>query len=380
MAHVTREQPALYPPGLQHAPAMEKLKFFKNVIIEHDQFDDTIEQLDDHVQSGLKGTMIVLVGPAGVGKSSIGETACSRMNQEFFERFPGDLHTIPAAMIEAWAPESDKFDWQDFYEQLLTVLQVPLIGATLPEVKRVIAGRELLLPLFSNAGQPTLRELRNRLRRAIKDERRPSMIFVDEASSVLVSPRKERVKRQANTLRSIVNKVETLLVLSGAYDLYDLVLETGQLARRGQVVHMRGYLKSEHDSFCRALIALQNSMPLDQSCNLTQHADQLAEQSLRTVGHLKYILLRALGEHYRTKQPIDRDLLARAFYKPAQLEVMENEMYDGYEKIERHRHPDDHRVRDGEAPRASKTVDDKVPKSGRKAHVGKPKPERRPIG
>ncbi|NUX57669.1 AAA family ATPase [Paraburkholderia youngii] len=378
MAHVTRQQPALYPPGLEHATTKEKLEFFEGVIIEHDLFDDTLEQIDDHAKSGLRGSMVVLVGPAGAGKSSIGDTACSRMNREFFELFPDDLHTIPAALIEAWSPEFDKFDWQDFYELILTVLQVPLIADTLPEVRRVIAGRELVLPLFPNAGRPTLRDLRQRLRRAVSD-RRPSMLFVDEASSVLVSPR-QGVRRQANTLRSIVNKVHTLLVLSGAYDLYDLVLETGQLARRGQVVHMRGYFESELEPFGRALIALQNCMPLDPPCNLENHVDRLAEQSLRTVGHLKYILLRALGEHCRTKQPIDGDMLERAFYKPAQLETMRNEMYDGYWKVEQRRHPDDHRVGDDQAPAASKTGDDKVPKTGRKAHVGKPKPSRKPIG
>lgn len=378
MAHVTRKQPALYPPGLEHATTKEKLEFFEEVIIEHDLFDDTLEQIDDHAKSGLRGSMVVLVGPAGAGKSSIGDTACSRMNKEFFEQYPGDLHTIPAALVEAWAPEFDRFDWQDFYELILKVLQVPLIGDTLPEVRRIIAGRELVLPLFSVAGRPTLRVLRQRLRRGVAD-RQPSMIFVDEASSVFVSPR-QGVRRQANTLRSIVNKVHTLLVLCGAYDLYDLVLETGQLARRGQVVHMRGYFKSEEEPFGKAVIALQNCMPVDPPCNLENHVDRLAEQSLRTVGHLKYILLRALGEHCRTKQPIDGDVLKRAFYKPAQLETMRREMYDGYQKVEQRRHPDDDRVGNDHEPAASKTGDEKTPKTGKKARVGKPKPRRSPIG
>lgn len=378
MANVTRRQPASFPAGLQCAPAEEKLKFFSEVVIGHDLFDEKMQEIDYHVQSRLKGTMIMLVGPSGVGKTSMGDTACSTINKGFFTRFPDDLHTIPAASIEAWAPENEKFDWTDFYEQLLAVLQVPLIEATLPEVKRVIAGREMWLPMLSNGGRPNLRDLRKRLRRAVTD-RRPSMLFVDEASNILVAPKDKRIKRQANTLRSIVNKVDTLLVLSGAYDLYDLVLQTGQLARRGQIVHMRGYLKSEEKSFCKALIALQNAMPLEMPCSLMDHADLLAEQSLRTVGHLKYILLRVLRDHYMSKRPIDEEMLRRACYKPAQLEVMRIEMYDGYKKVEQCRHPDDRRtVHDTSS--GSNTNDDNVLESGRRKRIGKPKPSRGAIG
>lgn len=378
MANVIRKQRALYPDALLAAPAEDKLQFFKDSIIEHDQFKDAVGQIEDIVKSGLQGTMVVLVGPAGVGKSSIGDAVSNRINQKFFELYPDDKHTIPAALVEAWAAEVDRFDWHDFYEMLLCALQTPLVTASLPEVKHVIAGRELWLPLIACHSRPTLRTLRQRLRRAVS-MRMPSLLFVDEASNVLVSPRHERVKRQANTLRSIVNKVNTRLILSGAYDLYDLVLESGQLARRGEVIHFRPYLKSENESFGKALLAMQDCMPAKGGCNLEKYADDLATQSLRTVGHLKYILLRALTYSYNKKRPIDSELLARAFYKPAQLERMRTDMYDGYWRVERCQHPDDKRdlkliggVRDG--------GNDQPKISGRRQHVGKTRPDRKAVG
>lgn len=377
MANAFRRQCPLYPPGLADGPADVKLQFFKDAIIEHQLFNESIEQIGDFVKSGLKGTMVVLVGPAGVGKSSLGESACSKMNKAFFEQYPHDMHTIPAAIVEAWGPEFDRFDWYDFYELLLHVLQAPLVEATLPEVKRVIAGRAIEIPLVSSNCAPTIRTLRQRLRRVVVD-RNPSMLFVDEASNILVAPRQERVKRQANTLRSIVNKVQTLLVLSGAYDLFDLVLQSGQLARRGQVVHFRAYVRSEVEAFCKALIAMQNCMPMKKQCDLTKYADILAEQSLLTVGHLKYILLRALKDHYKLGRPIDEEILARAFYKPDQLEMMRADMYDGYERIEHHRHPDDHRIKTDGPHESSKRSGEERMRPGQR--VGKTKPGRREIG
>jgi AAA domain len=378
VANVTRKQRPLYRDELLAAPTEVKLQFFKDSIIEHDQFKATVEQIGDIVKSGLQGTMVVLVGPAGVGKSSIGDEICNTINQTFFKLNPEDKHTIPAALVEAWAAEGDRFDWHDFYEMLLFALQAPLITASLPEVKRVIAGREVWLPLIACHSRPTLRTLRQRLRRAVS-MRTPSLLFVDEASNVLVSPRHVRVKRQANTLRSIVNKVNTRLVLSGAYDLYDLVLESGQLARRGEVIHFRPYLKSEDESFAKALLAMQDCMPVKGGCDLMKYADDLARQSLRTVGHLKYILLRALTYSYNKKKPIDEEILAHAFYKPAQLQRMKTDMYDGYWRVEQCQHPDDER--DLKLINGVQEVShDQPKKAGRKEHVGKTKPDRKAIG
>ncbi|MFM0046926.1 AAA family ATPase [Paraburkholderia sediminicola] len=325
-----------------NAPIKVRLQYFKNAILGHDIFDDVLEKIEAAIECGLPGTMLVLVGPAGVGKSSVGDVLHKRVSEDFFEANPDDKHTIPSVLLEAWSGEEGRFDFKEFYEQILEALQAPLISNTLPEVKRVICGREFFLPDITNRRAPTVSAYRARLRRSIS-ERKPRFLFFDEASAIIASSKPDRVRSKSNTLRSMVNSSNTTMILSGAYDLYDLVLQTGQLARRGDVIHMPAYLPSQKRKFAKVLYALQDLMPMKGGCDLTPFADDLSNQSLFTTGLLKKILTNAIALSDKLKRPIDEEILSLSYYKPAQLEKLQLEMFDGYYKVEGVQHPNDKR-------------------------------------
>ena len=368
----------LYPRELEAAAAPVRLAYFKDSIVAHPMFDAKLAELRSLVGSGLRGTMLVLVGPAGVGKSALGEVLCQMENREYFDTVPDDPHRIPAAWVEAWASERDRFDWVDFYESILGALQIPLIGESVPEIKRTLAGREVVMPVFDRHPRPTLRILRQRLRRALV-MRSPALIFVDEASNILLSREHEHVKRQANTLRSIVNRADTRLLLTGAYELYELVTQSGQLARRGEVIHFRPYQQDEAEQFMLGLIALQNCMPLSRRPSLGCFVDKLFEQSLGCIGHLKRILVRAMSIAMAEGKQIDDSILLHSFYPPATLERLRQEIRLGYRRIEGKPHPDEPEQTDseqgpGDAATVGRTA---VGKSvSRSKHVGRTTPSR----
>ncbi len=391
MAKNSNVKHALYPDDLLKAPPEKKLDFFMKSIVEHDEFVDARKQMEARIEDALPGTLILLVGPAGIGKSALGGHITTKINTDFFLANPDDKHTIPAAMIEAWAPETDRFDWHDLYEMLLTALQAPLIDASLPEVRRKLAGIEVWQPLITSYSRPSLRTIRQRLRRAVQ-MRSPDLIFIDEASNILISPHPQRVKRQGNTLRSIVNKSNARLAISGAYDLYALATKSGQLSRRAEVLHFKPYLRSEKHKFAKALFSLQQAMPVEGRCDLSKYADQLFDQSLGSVGHLKRILAKALSNMYRNNRTeMDLELLSYGFYKAAQLQTLRCEMFDGYWTVEGRLHPDDGRKlaelpsvmfdiatdRLSEGPSEEPTAT--AQRRGRKDHVGKPLPDRKPL-
>ncbi|MGF6973623.1 hypothetical protein QFZ94_002050 [Paraburkholderia sp. JPY465] len=330
------------PEDVLRAPLKVRLEYFKNAIVSHNIFDDVMEKIEAAIECGLPGTMLVLVGPAGVGKSSVGDVLHRKVSEEFFKSHPEDMHTIPSALIEAWSGEDGRFDFKDFYEQILEALQAPLISNTLPEVKKVICGREFFLPDITQRRAPTVSVYRARLRRSIQ-ERKPFVLFFDEGSAIIASSKPERVRQKSNTLRSMVNKSSTTMILSGAYDLYDLVLQTGQLARRGDVIHMAPYLPKQVKEFAEVLYAFQDIMPVKGGCNLEPFAEDLSKQSLRTTGLLKKILINAIAISDKEKRPIDKEILSESYYKPAQLEKLELEMFDGYLKVEGVQHPNDKR-------------------------------------
>lgn len=382
MARATRrKRVCACPDAILDAPLRVKLAFFKNVIVHHPGFDEVLRKIEDSIESGLPGTMLILVGPAGVGKSSLGDLLHRRVSEAFFADSPDDKHTIPSALIEAWSPEEGRFDWRDFYQQLLQALQAPLIQETLPEVKKVIAGREFWVPDITVRRGATVTALKSRLRLALK-MRNPSLIFIDEASAVIGSGSQERVKTKSNTLRSVVNNSNTTMVLSGAYDLYQLVLHTGQLARRGDVIHFPAYLPNQTAEFGKVLVSLQELLPIKGGCDLDVFADELAEQSLRNIGLLKRILTKALAAAERRKRPIDAEILAQCYYKPEQLKVLETEMFDGYLLVEGHRHPNDPRRLSSPATNDKSPSNRDPQKPVRTTHrrVGRTAPARNPIG
>ena len=364
------------PEDLLDAPLKVRLKYFKKVIVSHDIFDDVMEKIVTAIECGLPGTMLVLVGPAGVGKSSVGDVLHREVSEEFFKSNPEDKHTIPSVLLEAWAGEDGRFDFKEFYEQILEALQAPLISNTLPEVKKIICGREFFLPDITQRRAPTVSAYRSRLRRSIR-ERKPSVLFFDEASAIIASSKSDRVRSKSNTLRSMVNNSNTTMILSGAYDLYDLVLQTGQLARRGDVIHMTSYLPNQVKGFAKILYAFQEIMPVKGGCDLEPFAEDLAEQSLCTTGILKKILTNAIVLSDKKQRPIDAEILSESYYKPAQLKKLELEMFDGYLKVEGVQHPND--TRDLEAEQGGEGADeakdkDKGPKRLRR--VGRTAPSR----
>ncbi|MBB3262285.1 hypothetical protein F4827_007097 [Paraburkholderia bannensis] len=330
------------PEDVLRAPLKVRLEYFKNAIVSHNIFDDVVEKIEAAIECGLPGTMLVLVGPAGVGKSSVGDVLHRKVSEEFFKSNPEDIHTIPSALIEAWAGEDGRFDFKDFYEQILEALQAPLISNTLPEVKKVVCGREFFLPDITQRRAPTVAAYRARLRRSIR-ERKPFLLFFDEGSAIIASSNPGRVRQKSNTLRSMVNNSSTTMILSGAYDLYDLVLQTGQLARRGDVIHMAPYLPKQVKEFAEVLYSFQDIMPVKGGCNLEPFAENLSKQSLCTTGILKKILINAIKISDKKERPIDEEILSESYYKPAQLEKLELEMFDGYFKVEGIQHPNDKR-------------------------------------
>jgi hypothetical protein len=334
----------LYPLELLTAPMQVRLQFFQDSIVSHALFDECSEEINQYIRGRRHETIVMLIGASGAGKSALAQKLHGEICSDFFAQFPDDVRTIPAILAEPWAEERDRFDWIDLYEELLARLQVALISDSLPEVVKVIAGREFVLPDIYNQRRPTLRTLRQRFRRSVI-ERDTRVVFLDEATNVMLSEEKKRVRRRATTLRSMVNRLPTLIVACGAYDLYDLALQSGQLARRGNIVHLRTYLPSEQESYAKALIALQNCLPCKiDGGNIDRFGDLLEAQSLRSVGHTKRILMNALTRACNLNKPINKEILERSCYKREQLEVLKDDIFDGYHLVEGVRHPEDKRT------------------------------------
>ncbi|KVK96204.1 hypothetical protein WJ45_19990 [Burkholderia ubonensis] len=284
--------------------------------------------------------MIILTGPAGVGKSVACESLVQNLIKAHFQQFPDDTQTIPAIMVEAAGPRTDRFDWCELDRAILQALQIPMIDATLPMVTRTIDGRLVDVPLVESRSHPTSRSLRARFRLAL-DQRNPVALVIDEASNILTSPKPADVKRQANVLKTIINTSKTRLILTGAYDLYELATKSGQLARRSPIIHFEPYCRDNLEGFTKAVLTFQQYLPFDEPFCLEPHIPELFLQSLGCVGLLKNILDEAVDLAISEgKKNITVSMLRRGYYRPQQLATFKHEIFDGYRLIEGSDYPD----------------------------------------
>ncbi|WP_322093624.1 ATP-binding protein [Paraburkholderia bannensis] len=371
-----RDDGILYPRGLENAEINQRVDYFNEAMIKHYYFDQTISDANRYLQTRMRGTVIIIVGPAGVGKTALCELLCDQANASYFASHPDDQFVIPAVGIEALAPEreGEAFDWDEFKINLLERLQIPLVGESLPAVNQMILGKKVLVPQYDVGVKGIRRALRRRLISGI-DVRNPTLVFVDEAANMLKGARGRSVDTQANTMRSLINNVKTKLLLTGAYDLHDLISSSGQLARRGRLIHMKAYTSKERDKFMGGLIGLKNSMPIKRNFDISDFADMLESGSAGCIGVVKSILLDVMVLSDMENARISRDLVSRCMPAADVVETLWREVFKGYYRVERTLHPDDKKGI-GSARTQSEAKSETPSRRRRRGRVGLQKPRR----
>ncbi|WP_185646571.1 ATP-binding protein [Burkholderia sp. Bp9143] len=319
---------------LANASPEFRRSYFHDLRIRHPKLTETINELMRRITNGSDRGMIILTGPAGVGKSVACEYIVQNLIKTYFQNFPDDTQTIPAIMVEAEGTRSDRFDWYELDKEILEALQVPLIDATLPMVTRTLDGRLIDVPMVESLSHPTSRALRARFRKAL-DQRNPSVVAIDEASNILAGPKTSDSKREANVLKTIINKNKTRLILIGAYDLYQLATKTGQLTRRSQIVHFEPYRDHSLKGFAEALSTFQDHLPFSEPFPLTAYSAELFEQSLGCIGLLKDILEATVNVAISEgKKTIAIEMLRRNYFRRLQFDTLIKEILEGYRLIE----------------------------------------------
>jgi hypothetical protein len=320
-----------FPAGLENASDDAKRSYFEAVAIEHPKLMTAIARAERFLNTGLDKSLIFLTGPSGVGKTVAARFLVGKTNKLFYDSNANDFQRVPAVLIEAWGSERGAFDWVDFYVEILHALQIPLVDKILPTVDRQVLQGTLNTLQVEFTGQISLRTLRNRMRLAFA-QRKPKLVAIDEASNILATDSKD-IKKPANTLKSIVNTSGTRLLLTGAYDLYALSVLTGQLTRRGAVVHFEAYSLKEIEQFLEALVSLQAHLPLLEAVDLTAHAHELFIKSLGCIGNLKAILYGALDLSLRAQTDITLEMLRESYFFPEQLAKLKEELLDGHRLV-----------------------------------------------
>jgi hypothetical protein len=120
--------------------------------------------------------------------------------------------------------------------------------------------------------------------------------MIDEAQHMHHVTSGRRLLDQLEVLKSMSNDGETVIMLTGTYDLLNMVELNGQLLRRTMVFNFPRYKFDDiqYGEFLVALKAFQTRIQTAKPTDLVTHAEYLYKSCLGLVGILKNHLERAL--------------------------------------------------------------------------------------
>jgi hypothetical protein len=322
-----------FPPGITTAPAAERCTYFRRIAIAHPVLVETDRTLKRAIAQSPPGSIVLVVGPAGVGKTTMLERTESWMIERRLEEMSSALGQKPVIRLEAVSDGLRQFSWRDYYKRVLIALDEPLVNFKVDRRSRVDIPRdEFRRVLRHNA---TAEDLRYALELAFR-HRQVEACLIDEAHHLTRIAWGRRLLDQIDTIKSLANLSGVTHVLAGNYSLLDVANLSGQLSRRSTLIHFRRY-RGDSDAdvhaFKRAIYTFQRDLPLQNEPDLLEFWEYLMIHSAGCVGNLKDWLTRALIESVASGEPLGIDHLQLTALSLSQCRSISAEASDGERRM-----------------------------------------------
>jgi len=278
----------------------------------HPNYSDALDRTMTLIESGCNSRVVILAGPTGVGKSTLGKHLLRRLRQQA-EAEPGaDRSHIPAALVTATPPHGSSFGWKDLYVRTLEEMQEPLMS------RKVWPSQ---LPLFpgafgtkSPAESMAVDPLRRQLETAFRN-RKTRVWIIDEAHHMLLCKDQYSQAMQLDRLKSLADNCGVVLVLIGTYELLAIRDHSAQLTRRSTIVDFPSYRfdqKEGRQVFKSVLAMFVGALPMPLTPLLASDPAYFFEKTAGCVGILHDLLRDALYETLRRgMREISREIVDR---------------------------------------------------------------------
>lgn len=264
----------------------DKRRYFSLVRLGHPRIAETLETMTALASPSSGKSILTLIGPTGVGKSTLIKVLSEQMIQAHREEIDADVSFIPVASMVAPASGERGFSLKMFYAEMGRALNEPLMGRKL-ETK--LANARTLTGMPASSG--SVSAMRMAVDRII-EHRRTRLLLIDEAVPMLRKISEHELDVRMDGLKTLADKGATI-VLIGSYDLHEIVGLSGQVARRMGVIHFGRYrtgVPDDERAFRSALHQLQGRLPIRDMPDLTERAKELQVACIGCVGILKTML------------------------------------------------------------------------------------------
>lgn len=386
------QSPQGFPRALTSQPVEARRHYFETKLVAHHHLKQVYEALLHAVRYPAGTSLIWVVGPTGVGKT----TLLQRLVKQLIEDAARDPATtpghLPAMLMEAVSPDTGNFSWKDYFTRALIAADEPMVtDKVLYDVRGIHRDGQGRLVIERTV---TALDLRRVLEKCFH-HRQPRAFIVDEAQHLKKMTSGRRFLDQMETLKSLANMSSTVHVLVGTYDLLGLMNLNAQLARRSVEIHFpRYHLDQPEDlkEFKKLLRTFQRHLPLAKEPDLESHYAYFYERCLGCTGMLKTLLNKALGAALEQQQQTLLPKLWEPFAEPPhKLKEILREIREGEKRLQEQESESHlHELREmlgleglsaqGEVPaeNASSTPADPAKRNGRR--VGQRGSKRDPVG
>ncbi|GLV64670.1 ATP-binding protein [Bacillus mycoides] len=300
--------------------------------VEHPIMENIVEDLVERIKNPAGSNLIMVVGPTGVGKTTVQELVVRKIYQWALEQ--KDMNNrIPITGLELPSPELGRFNWKAYYKRALEALNEPLIDF---KVDYDSFKKDDSRTRISPYDKRTSPELRRSLEKAFY-YRRPLAFLIDEAQHFSNIANGKTLHLQLDVIKSLANISGVLHILVGHYELADFINLSGQLSRRVTDIHFARYNATNIDElkhFVNVIANLQKQLPLEKEPDLINHYDFIYERTLGCVGILKDWLSRCLISALNNGEvTISLHSLKKCALSISKIEVMMEEIKIGEDKF-----------------------------------------------
>ena len=304
-----------------------RLRWFYLVQVRHVELQRVTEDLMELLEPNNEVKIVSIIGMTGIGKTTLAGTLLNSLLVRFGAgATPSD---IPVIYVRAPANGQKSLSWTGLYNRILEAGHDVMIGQK--RAAKVTDG-ELRI---RRGGRTSLTELRDFIEEMLK-QRNVRVLVIDEALHLL---RFDGYSAIMDTLKSLADIHSTKLLLIGTYDIAELMIEYGQVARRSEIIHYRRYVVGEinfdaptpdQDQFRQQVVKFQSLWPCVEVPNLEAIWPELMKASIGSIGLLKAMLLRLLSLQMAGEGERITKLMLRKFSKaPRSLEKIEMEAMSG---------------------------------------------------
>ncbi len=302
----------------------ERLDAFKRVIA-HPHLIAAGRTLREAIREPGGALLIFVCGPAGVGKTTLKKYALE-----------WDRERAPILSLVAKPPLNGSFSWTEFLQCGISTLQQPLIDRKdTGNFDNDKENTKLAQVRGSQSGSGSLKrvrddDLRISLETAI-DRHFPAAVIIDDAQYLGRVSGKRQMRDQLDCLKSMAEATETVHVLIGSYELFNLYDVCMQSTARSFFVHFPRYGSTDEElsRFKNVLRTLQQFLPFEEETDLLlKHWEFCYERSLGCVGILHFMLARAVCAALRAEErKLGRAYLERYALSEAECYVMMRQIY-----------------------------------------------------